>query len=250
VEADERPVLYLASDRPAQAQRAFARLAKPEWRETLAERLLVWRGPPPRDLAANPEMLQQMAQQAGAGTVVLDSLKDMTVGIAKDEVGAGLNRAIQNTLVEGVEVLGLHHQRKERPDGSKPRAIDDVYGSVWIPAGAGSVLLLWGKPGDVFVELSHLKQPAEAVGPFQLVHDHEAGTSQRMGAKSVEGVLRHSSSPLTTRQVAEAVFGNGDRTAKERARRRLAQLAKPGGQVVRQTSLGEGGEGDLWAWQR
>ncbi len=44
-------------------------------------------------------------------------------------------------------------------------------------AGAGSVILLWGTATDDFVELRHLKAPAEAVDNLPLVHDHIAGTT-------------------------------------------------------------------------
>src|SRR6185436_7011481 len=70
-----------------------------------------------------------------------------------------------------------HHLVKRGPNGSKPTALADVYGSVWITAGAGSVVLLWGEAGDPIVDLIHLKQPAEPVGPMRIVHDHDAGTS-------------------------------------------------------------------------
>jgi replicative DNA helicase len=40
-------VLYLACDRPAQVQRALARLVSEDDRQILDERLVVWKGPPP-----------------------------------------------------------------------------------------------------------------------------------------------------------------------------------------------------------
>lgn len=169
-------LLYLACDRPQQIARAFRRLADPGQRDLLDERLLVWKGPPPGDLAAHPEMLMQLAELADAGTVVVDSLKDVAIGISNDEVGAGLNNAVQRCIATGIEVAGLHHQRKGQ-DGKKPKTLEDVYGSTWIPAGAGSVILLWGQAGDPIVELVHLKQPAAEVGPLKVEHDHNTGRS-------------------------------------------------------------------------
>lgn len=177
VEPETRRVLYLACDRPAQVQRSFARMVTEADRETLDKRLVVWKGPPPCDLARQPGTLTEMCQAADAGTVVLDSLKDVAMELSKDDSGAGLNQALQRAIVGGTQVVSLHHQRKNGSDGAKPKALADVYGSVWVTAGHGSVVLLWGQPGDAVVELSHLKQPAEVVGPFQVVHDHITGSS-------------------------------------------------------------------------
>ena len=69
-----------------------------------------------------------MAIREGASVVIVDSLKDAAVELPDDEVGALWNRAVQTTLAAGVEVLVLHHQRKGQ-QGSRPKAIDDVYGS-------------------------------------------------------------------------------------------------------------------------
>lgn len=56
VAAGER-VLYLACDRPAQVQRALARLVTANDREVLDERLVIWKGPPPADFARHPDTL-------------------------------------------------------------------------------------------------------------------------------------------------------------------------------------------------
>ena len=45
-----------------------------------------------------------------------------------------------------------------------------------ITAGAGSVVLLWRQPGDAIIELVHLKQPAEEVGPLRFLHEQETGS--------------------------------------------------------------------------
>jgi replicative DNA helicase len=207
VQPTESRVLYLAMDRPRQVQRAFARLATEDQRGVLDERLVVRPGPPPRDLAKHPQVLTELAKLAGADTVVLDSLKDAALGLSDDEVGAGLNRAQQTALAEGIEVVGLHHQRKSQ-NGSKPTKLEDVFGSTWITAGAGSVVLLWGQAGDSLVELSHLKQPGSVVGPLAVEHDHDRGLSSvqrgfdplawlRSGGGTAQeaGEVRHGTSP-------------------------------------------------------
>ncbi len=175
VEDDGSRVLYLAMDRPRQIARAMARVFGEQHRDVLAERMVVWRGPLPSDLGKRPETLVELCQQANCQTVYIDSLKDAAVKLSDDEVGGNLNRAIQMCIVEEVQVCGLHHQRKRMSGGEKPKTIDDIYGSVWIPGGAGSVVLLWGSAGDPIVELVHLKQPADEVGPWRLEHDHHAG---------------------------------------------------------------------------
>jgi replicative DNA helicase len=169
-----RRVLYLACDRPAQIGRAFTRRFGTLDRTTLDERLVVWKGPPPADFARQPHTLAALAHDAGADCVFVDSLKDVALGLSDDETGAGLNAAIQQALADGIDVCCLHHQRKGQA-GVKPKTLEDVYGSTWITAGAGSVVLLWGQPGDPIVELHHLKQPASEVGPIQIDHDHLTG---------------------------------------------------------------------------
>lgn len=226
-----RKVLYLASDRPSQIARALGRLLRTTPREILDERLVVWKGPPPADLAKNPRMLLSMAEQVGADTVVLDSLKDMATKLAEEEAGQGLNKAMQHLVASGIEVLAYHHQRKQTngSGGGKPNSISDVYGSTWLTAGCGSVLLLWGSAGDLIVELSHLKQPADRVGPWTVRHDHDAGRSFRdQGVDILDLVAR----PATVREVAMQLAGNDDKPAApaeiEAVRRKLEGLVRSG----------------------
>jgi len=138
--------------------------------------------------------------------VVIDSLKDAAIGLADDEVGAALNRAMQTALAEGVQVLALHHQRKGT-NGHKPRTLEDLYGSTWISAGAGSVVLLWGSAGDAIVELVHLKQPGAPVGPLKIEHDALAGTSEVVAGFDLLAYLRGQPRPVPTESVAHASLG-------------------------------------------
>ncbi len=55
IEAGERRTLYLACDRPSQIARVMRRSVSEADRAVLDDRLLVWRGPPPADLAKHPE---------------------------------------------------------------------------------------------------------------------------------------------------------------------------------------------------
>jgi replicative DNA helicase len=227
----DRRVLYLACDRPAQAQRSFARMVSEADREVLDRRLVVWRGPPPADLARHPETLLRMCQAADADTVIIDSLKDVALKLTDDEVGQGLNACFQRVTVEGIQLLGLHHQRKSGAGGGKPKSLEDVYGSVWLTAGAGSVLLLWGEAGDPVVELLHLKQPADPVGPFKVVHDHDRGISDIFERKDVLVLLRHWKAGMSAADLA-GLLTDGGRTPtdsdRERARRKLDKLVHAG----------------------
>jgi hypothetical protein len=241
VELAEGRVLYLAMDRPAQTARALHRIFAEEDRAVLAERLRVWRGPPSKDLARHPEALLELALSVGASHVFLDSLKDAAIGLTDDETGSGYNRARQLALVEGVEVCELHHQRKGQA-GAAPKHLEDVYGSTWLTAGAGSVLLLWGKAGDPIVDLHHLKQPADDVGPLRVIHDHGAGTSERWHAVDLVK-LAQINPAITARFAACQLFekDDPDRNEIERARRRLDKLADAG--LLRRVEGSPGGAG-------
>ena len=220
-------LLYLACDRPAQVQRALGRLVDESDRQLLDERLVVWKGPPPADFARHPETLITMCVDARADTVVIDSMKDVALKLSDDETGAALNSALQRAVAEGVQVLGLHHQRKKSVGGAKPTRLEDVYRSVWITAGAGSVLLLWGKAGDPVVELSHLKQPAEPIGPFKVLHDHDRGTSSIFEQIDVLQLLLYR--PGMTAADLARHLSNGQATTdsdRERARRKLDRLVR------------------------
>jgi len=223
-------VLYLACDRPNQIARAMRRSVTEADRAILDDRLAVWQGPPPADLAKHPDTLLALCREADADTVVIDSLKDVALGLSDDEVGAGLNRAMQTAIVEGVEVVGLHHQRKGQ-GASKPTTLEDVYGSTWITAGAGSVLLLWGSAGDWLVELTHLKQPASVVGPLQLEHDHDAGTTTvTRGPVDALVMLRNAPTGLTSTDLAQVAKDGAKPTRNDvrRARRTLDRLVDSG----------------------
>lgn len=222
--------LYLAMDRPRQISRSLRRMVGEAWREELDERLVVWKGPPPYDIAKHPSILRDMALEAGADTVVIDSLKDAAIGLNDDEVGAGYNRARQSALVAGVELLELHHGRKATNGTKRDRlAIDDVYGSTWLTSGAGSVFILSGHPGDPIVDLHHVKQPMNEVGPFKLLHDHEIGRTSLHNPTDLVA-LALSVGRVTAREAAEALFDTEKPTAneKEKARRRLEGLTREG----------------------
>ena len=225
--------LYLAMDRPQQTRRALARMFDPDYRDYLEQMLTFWSGPPPADFATHPETLLNLARRYDADLVFIDSIKDAAVGLAKDEVGAGYNRARQLALAEGVQLVELHHMVKNSADGGPPKHLKDIYGSVWLTAGAGSVILLWGEPGDPVIEVHHLKQPMNEVGPMYLSHDRETGqVSEWHDPDSDLVALARSAGAkgIDARTAAKALYGANEpsRAQVEKARRKLARLVDDG----------------------
>lgn len=216
-------VLYLAMDRPRQARRALRRQLASIAPDALQDRLIVWEGPPPSDLARNPSLLNLMAEDAGADVVVVDSLKDAALKLSDDEVGAGWNRAAQTLIAAGRNLLVLHHLRKD--PGDKP-SLDSIYGSTWLTSGMGSVVVLTGEAGGPFVKLHHVKQPGDPVGPLDIEVDNSTGT---MTPAEVDPVrLAHQKGGITAKGLAQAVYGNTKRNDIARARRRLDGLVAKG----------------------
>ena len=215
----ERNTLYLASDRPNQIAKAMRRTTSPNEN---VDRLKVIEGPPMFSIVENPEGLRDLARQADADTIGVDSLKDIAPNLSDEAVGSAINQAFQLCVADGIEVVANHHARKASGENKKPNKLDDLYGSTWVTAGAGSVLFLFGQPGADQVELIHLKQPeAKIEGPgganLTLVHDHEAGRSKLIGRFD----------PL------QFLYNKGDKgaTAKDAAKAETKQLDPTGGNV-------------------
>lgn len=227
----EGRVLYLAMDRPAQIARGLRRAFHERERPTLKDRLRFWEGPPPGDVAKHPTVLLSLAQLAEADVLIIDSVKDAAVGLSEDEVAAAYNRARQNCLANGVQVLELHHMVKRGAGGNKPKELADVYGSAWLTAGAGSVMLLWGAAGDPIVEMIHLKQPGGEVGPWRLVHDHARGTTSIFrGVDLLQTVAAAGAQGVTATEVASLLFDleKPSEAQKQKARTRLSRLVEQG----------------------
>ena len=245
VEPTSGRVLYLAMDRPSQIARSLRRHFHEDERATLEERLVVWKGPPPGDVARHTGTLLGLAKLAGADTIFIDSLKDAALGLTDDEVGAAYNRARQLAVREGVQLVELHHTVKHGQSGARPTTLQDVYGSTWIIAGTGSVVLLWGAAGDPIVDWYHLKQPAAEVGPMQIIHDHDAGRSDVWrGTDLVNIAVASGSHGLTVRAAACALFNTDTPTPAQimKASRRLNRLVGDGLLVPRDNPRPTGGK--------
>lgn len=226
-----RRVLYLAMDRPRQIARSLRRHFHPDEAGELAERLLVWEGPPPTDVAKNPDLLRNMATLIGADVVIIDSLKDAVVGLTDDAVAAGYNRARQTLLAAGIDLLELHHMRKTGDGGARPNTLADVYGSAWITAGIGSCIVLWGKAGDPIVDLLHLKTPLDDCGPIRLLHDHARGVTGILDDTDPLSIIHgFDGGWFTAKDFAKRFLEADDpgRAEVEKARRRLDKLTAAG----------------------
>lgn len=220
-------VLLISADRPRQAVRSFSRMFHPEHEEQLREQLRVWEGPLPFDIGKEPEkFIEFLREIPGVTRVFIDSLKDVAFDLSKDEVGSRVNSAHQDAVAAGYDIFINHHQRKATSGGGKPNSLADVYGSTWITAGAGSVVLLWGDPGSPIVELTHLKQPADQVGPLQIVHDHETGHSSVVETPDLLAIVRASQSGVSAREAASLSLGKEELSKGEieRFRARLKKL--------------------------
>lgn len=222
-------VLYLAMDRPAQIGRSFARMVAETDRDALHDRLAFWSGPLPIDPLSHPTALADwIAETFGDDivAVVADSYKDLVPGISEDKPGSQLNLAMQEVLARGIQWIGLHHQRKPASDRTGDYTLADVYGSRWLTAGAGSVFMILGDAGDSTVELRHVKQPMEVVGPLLVTHDHARGVSTRRTAHAtVSGVLMTSEGQrFTVNELCEEVYGGVDVRLRKRVERELRRL--------------------------
>lgn len=228
VEPSDGVGLYIAADRPSQAARSARRMVDERHRAVLSERMRVWRGPLPFDLGRceRGSLADFLAEVYPEVTdVYIDSLKDVAVKLTDDEVGARVNGELQEVVARGIEVAVDHHQRKASSENKTLRRLDDVYGSTWLTAGCGSVLLLWGQPGDAIVEVRHLKAPSGEVGPLSVLVDHAAGTLEIHGGQ--QDLLDHARAALgdglTARSAAVALYGKNQPSTNEieRARAKL-----------------------------
>jgi replicative DNA helicase len=236
--------LVLAADRPDQAQGSFQRMVSETDRVLLDARLRFWRGIPPVDMGRDPEGFCVWVAEIGVGTVMVDSLKDVALDLVKDEVGSRVNRAMQLIVDGGIAFFGNHHQRKAASDNKKPKTLNDVYGSNWVTAGCGSVILLWGKPGDPIVELSHLKAPADQAGPFSVALDNVPCQMTRVAGMDVLDIARCRGG-CTANDLARALFETTSPTPNEVERARLKLDAhERAGRLVK-----TGGDRDPATWR-
>lgn len=222
---EPKRVLYLAMDRPKQIERSFRRICITADKQLLDEGLVVWPGPPPRDLAVHPELLTVLAEKADADIVIVDSLKDAALALSSEEAGAGWNRAVQKLLVSGRNILVLHHTKKQ--SGSRSNALDEIYGSTWLTAGMGSVIGLRGEAGDSILKFHHDKTPMVQIPSMQIHHDQQNGLMLPVVTVDLVDLARREGG-VTVERAAQVLFETDEPSdrLKENARRRLNRLAE------------------------
>lgn len=222
-------VLYLAMDRPAQIRRAMRRLFHTDELDVVNERLVMHPAPLSADLGKRPDLLLSLAEAVGANRIIVDSVKDAVAKVADDESGGNFNRAVQLCNAHGRPVAALHHQRKGQ-GGAKPDKLEDVYGSTWITAGAGSVVLLWGESGSGSAELLHLKTPSTPVGPLTIEIDTFAGTMDVHGRwDPLVWLSRRGDAGAQVADAARAMTNKEPtKASRDKARRRLDALVARG----------------------
>lgn len=183
---EDQSVYYLAMDRPRQMMQAFMRGVSRKSRPLLKERLFIHRGPPPHRLGrpAGHEWLLREVEQTRSGLVVFDSRKDVGNTLDAEDV-LGVATVVQSLVAADVDVLILAHPTKGRRNG--PPLLEDVSGFREVFSGLGSVLFLDGKPGDSLVTVHQVKPIQERAAPFKVLHDHAAGTSERLPEGIVPG---------------------------------------------------------------
>lgn len=226
---DERTVFYLAIDRPEQIRRSLNRMVTGDDLLVIKKRLRVWKGPLPFDLTAvEPERFYEWVVELGENpsTLYLDSYKDLARRLSDEEVGQAINDTMQYVLAGGIEWLGIHHHRKPTGENRKPNKLDDVYGSTWLTAGCGSVVMLWGDPGSSRVELTHLKQPSGVVGPLTVNHSHAIGASVAIEpmAQMLSVLDARGEDGITEAEAADTLYGASDAADRKKARRLLNKL--------------------------
>lgn len=231
VEPIEGKVLYLAMDRRKQIARSFARMVGEEHREVLSERLVVWPRPLQTNILKEPANLANWIEEkfGKVALIIVDSYKDLAPGLSQDDVGSRVNLAAQEVISRGVQWVGLHHQKKAQSDNKRPDKLSDVYGSEWLTAGMGSVALLWGQPGSSNIELRHLKQPMETVGPLSLVHDHKEGRTfvsdyQRVVLELLNENYNEGDSGVPEDEITIALFSVDGDVERKRAQRILVKF--------------------------
>ena len=91
----------------------------------------------------------------------------------------------------------------------------------------GSVILLTGAPGDPVVGFRHVKQPAEEAGPWQLLHDQDAGQMTVKHSFDLIALVKATGADgLTAKGAAAAIFQKREPSSAEveKARRKLMKL--------------------------
>lgn len=229
VRRTERPVVYLALDRADQIRQSIRRMvlstADPE---AVARLLMIDNIPPNVDLREVSSWIAWL-RVLGAGAVVIDSAKDLGFDLNDSSEGQAFNFLVQATLRAGIQILVTHHSRKTPRGDKKPLTLNDMHGSQWVAAGAGSVLMLDGEAGPKPKKLVHVKPLTVPMPPLRLEldtatgeishcedteaeseHDDGGNFAARIGNLQ-DRILTHLSvqaDPLTNAEIARSIGAN------------------------------------------
>lgn len=205
-----KTVLYIAADRPRQAMRSLRRMTPREAASVLAERLRIEHHRQIWASEKDPEMIYRAAVQTNAAIVFIDSSKDLAGGPLKEEGPAkALMDSVQICVANDIDVAMLHHPRKSIQEGNNQRELDldDVYGSAWLTAGQGSVLLVDGKPGSGEFRFTQLKAPATFIDPLEVTVEYETGVLHKNTIRDIETWLKGYGMPVTVKQAVCHQYG-------------------------------------------
>ena len=240
-------VLYLALDRPPQIARSMNRMVRTESEHNLRPLDdLHMCTDPGCSILAEPERVAELALRLGCTSVIVDSLYSTGANLRSDDDVARLNTAWGLCEAQGITVALVHHTRKpSRESDSTETRLAAIYGSVFLTAAVGSVLLMDpdAKGDRDRARLHHVKSPAEPVGPLDLVFDHSNGEVSSTEPMSISVFLTQNyPTAVSTSEVALAVYGNTNPATKNKTRAKLKAL-RAAGKV--KSSVGER-KSDRW----
>lgn len=171
----EQPLVYLALDRADQIRQSIRRMVPTTAADEAIRRLLMIDNLPPTVDLRQVETLIGWLRGMGAGGVVIDSAKDLGFDLNDSSEGQAFNFMVQATLRAGIQILVTHHSRKVPRGDRKPLTLNDLHGSQWVAAGAGSVIMLDGEAGPKPKRLVHVKPLTVPMLPLALTMNHDTG---------------------------------------------------------------------------
>jgi hypothetical protein len=178
----DEPLVYLALDRADQIRQSLRRMIPQNPDPEAAARLqLIDTFPMGVDLRQEATFISWLRDK-GATCVVIDSAKDLGYDLNDSAEGQAFNFLVQATLRAGIQILITHHSRKTPRGDRKPLTLNDLHGSQWVAAGAGSVLMLDGEAGPSPKRLFHVKPLAVPMAPLQIELNTTTGEVQYQDA--------------------------------------------------------------------